>query len=96
MIATKTRMQPTISLIDRDSPSRIHPPIAQNTASRLIIKEAIEGITFFCPSIWNVYATPQDKTPVYKSGIQACKIDESTGLSNKNIDIKEKNPQTKN
>ena len=71
MIAAKIRQQPSISFAFSFCPRINQPNTAENTASKLIIKDATVGLSPFCPMICNVYPTPQDKIPAYKIRIHA-------------------------
>ena len=74
----------------------IQPASTEKQDSRLKISDATAGFTFFCPSICNVYATPQDNTPAYRSGIHAAATATSLGVSSTNINGNDRIPLTKN
>ena len=63
-ISTHPKIAGGVSL----SPSNSTQPNAQNTDSDENIIAAAAGSAFFCPTTCNVYATPEDITPVYRIG----------------------------
>ena len=63
IIAANISTHPALSLIDRLSCKITHPASTEKQDSRLSINDAIVGLTFLCPIICKVYATPQESTP---------------------------------
>ena len=61
------------------------------------MRDAITGsFDLACPKIWNVYATPLDKIPVYSKGIALFIIFPTSGDSKISIGTEEMTPHTKN
>ena len=85
-----------ISLGVSSSPRKNQPAKTAKTDSKLKIKEAMTGGTYFCPTTCNVQAIPQDSTPAYKMGIFPAKIKDHWGDSKRKAQIKMKSPQKKN
>ena len=50
------------------------PAKTEKTDSKLMSKDATAGFTSSCPMICSVYATPQERIPAYKRGIQASDV----------------------
>ena len=72
------------------------PAMTEITDSRLMIRLAIVGFMPFWPTIWSVYATPEDITPAYMMAFHAARIFAMVGCSKISIATPEMTAQTAN
>ena len=84
--------QPINSLVFNTWFNIRYPASAANTDSKDNNIPAIVGLASFCAKICSVYATQEEKIPVYSSGIYAANIEAIVGLSITIIGITVANP----
>ena len=96
MIAANISTQPESSRTESACPNITQPAINEITDSRLRIKDATVGFMPRCPTIWSVYATPQEKTPAYSTGTHACRTAHISGFSNSHMQTADSSAHTKN
>ena len=74
MTAAKINAQPDNSRTLSFWCNKRKPAKTEKTDSKLMSKDATAGFTASCPMICKVYATPQERIPAYKRGIQASDV----------------------
>ena len=88
--------QPRYSLKDKTSPKINAPNITAKTDSRLNKRVTTVGLEPLCASICNVYATPEENTPTYKTCQMQLYLTDNEGVSKIKAQTKEKSETKKN